>query len=47
MDIRWQSDREHHVGQRYYVYSDGRAEPFLEDRTGTMSYLQMVVENTV
>lgn len=45
VDIRWQSDRRHHVGQKYYVYPDGRTEPFSVDHTGVLTQLEMVLSN--
>jgi hypothetical protein len=46
VDIRWQSDRHSNVGTKYYVYPDGRAEPFVDDRTGILQHVQMVLENS-
>lgn len=45
VDIRWQSDRRHHVGQKYYVYPDGRTEPFSVDHTGVLAQLEIVLSN--
>lgn len=45
VDIRWQSDRRHYVGQKYYVYPDGRTEPFSTDNTGVLAQLEMVLSN--
>lgn len=45
MDIRWQSDRRHNVGQKYYVFADGTAEPFLVDHTGILTQVETVLSN--
>ncbi|TPP49619.1 Protein kinase domain family protein [Leishmania donovani] len=45
VDIRWQSDRRHNVGQKYYINADGTAEPFLVDQTGILSQLETVLNN--
>lgn len=45
VDIRWQSDRRHNVGQKYYVYPDGTTEPFSVDQTGVLAQLDMVLSN--
>nr|8A0J_A Chain A, Uncharacterized protein TCIL3000_11_11110 [Trypanosoma congolense IL3000]8A0J_B Chain B, Uncharacterized protein TCIL3000_11_11110 [Trypanosoma congolense IL3000] len=45
MDIRWQSDRQNNVGQRYYVLADGTAEPFTVDHTGILFEVDQVVRN--
>lgn len=45
MDIRWQSDRRNNVGQKYYVFADGTAEPFLVDHTGILSQVETVLSN--
>lgn len=45
MDIRWQSDRRHHVGQKYYVHADGATEPFVVDNTGILSQVEDVLNN--
>ncbi|KEG09113.1 protein kinase [Trypanosoma grayi] len=45
MDIRWQSDRRHNVGQKYYVLADGTAEPFLVDHTGILAQVEAVLSN--
>ncbi|GET93631.1 protein kinase, putative [Leishmania tarentolae] len=45
VDIRWQSDRRHNVGQKYYINADGTAEPFLVDNTGILSQLETVLNN--
>jgi hypothetical protein len=46
LDIRWQSDRMHNVGQKYYVHSDGSAEPFTQDHTGILSQVEIVLSNS-
>lgn len=46
IDIRWQSDRNNNVGTKYYVFQDGRAEPFVEDRTGILRHMQTTLENS-
>lgn len=46
MDIRWQSDRRHHVGQKYYVHADGTTEPFVVDNTGLLSQVEGVLSNS-
>ncbi|KPA81624.1 putative protein kinase [Leptomonas pyrrhocoris] len=45
VDIRWQSDRRHNVGQKYYINSDGSAEPFVVDQTGILSQVETVLNN--
>ncbi|RNF27098.1 putative protein kinase [Trypanosoma conorhini] len=45
MDIRWQSDRRHNVGQKYYVLADGTAEPFVVDHTGILTQVETVLSN--
>ncbi|CCW69956.1 unnamed protein product [Phytomonas sp. Hart1] len=45
LDIRWQSDRRHHVGQKYYVHADGTTEPFVVDNTGVLSQVEEVLNN--
>lgn len=45
VDIRWQSDRRHNVGQKYYVNADGTAEPFVVDQTGILSQVETVLNN--
>lgn len=45
-EIRWQSDRNAHIGQKYYVYCDGTAVPFLQDDTGTLDHMQLVIANS-
>ncbi|KAG5490690.1 hypothetical protein JKF63_00812 [Porcisia hertigi] len=45
VDIRWQSDRRHNVGQKYYINADGTAEPFIVDQTGILSQLETVLNN--
>ena len=45
LDIRWQSDRRHNVGQKYYVHADGTAEPFVVDHTGILSQVESVLSN--
>lgn len=46
IDIRWQSDRNHNIGTKYYVYPDGRAEPFVEDRTGILQHISTTLQNS-
>ncbi|ORC91357.1 protein kinase [Trypanosoma theileri] len=46
MDIRWQSDRRHNVGQKYYVLADGTAEPFVVDHTGILAQVEAVLSNS-
>jgi hypothetical protein len=46
LDIRWQSDRRHNVGQKYYVHADGRAEPFVVDQTGILTQVESVLSNS-
>ncbi|CAD2213130.1 protein kinase [Angomonas deanei] len=46
LDIRWQSDRRHNVGQKYYVHSDGTAEPFVVDTSGILSEVETVLNNS-
>lgn len=46
VDIRWQSDRRHNVGQKYYVHADGTAEPFVIDHTGILSQVEIVLNNS-
>lgn len=46
VDIRWQSDRRHNVGQKYYVQADGTAEPFVVDHTGILSQVETVLNNS-
>ncbi|KAK7194028.1 kinetoplastid kinetochore protein 2 [Novymonas esmeraldas] len=45
VDIRWQSDRRHNVGQKYYINADGTAEPFVVDQTGILSQVETVLNN--
>lgn len=45
VDIRWQSDRRHNVGQKYYINADGSAEPFVVDQTGILSQVETVLNN--
>lgn len=45
LDVRWQSDRQHNVGQKYYVYPDGTTEPFSVDYTGVLHQMEMVLAN--
>jgi serine/threonine protein kinase len=45
VDIRWQSDRRHNVGQKYYINADGSAEPFVVDQTGILSQVEAVLNN--
>ncbi|EPY35626.1 protein kinase [Strigomonas culicis] len=46
VDIRWQSDRRHNVGQKYYVHADGSAEPFVVDQTGILTQVETVLSNS-
>ena len=44
-EIRWMSDRAGTVGVKYYVESNGKAEPFKVDRTGTIDIVEDMLTN--
>lgn len=46
LDIRWQSDGRKHVGSKYYVYGDGRAEAFSIDTTGVLASVDKVLQES-
>ena len=45
-DIRWQSDKQHHIGMRYYVYTSGECVPFTKDHSGVLDRVETVLATT-
>ncbi|SCU72798.1 kinetoplastid kinetochore protein 2 [Trypanosoma equiperdum] len=45
LDIRWQSDKNHNVGQKYYVRPNGEAGPFTAEHSGILNHVNLVMRN--